>query len=131
MALTYERTSTREMDPRPGVKFATTYNRIRPATRRKMLADILAITEDIVKACENQNDYPIVNPLRDFSRTSGRPNYSAADIMSDLVNQIREGRDIPDAMVNRWNKLFAEWDEIQIEFVDSAQPSNNFGELFR
>ena len=131
MAMTYERIGTRTMDPRPGVKYSTTYNRIRPATRRRMLRDLQVVIDEIVDQCEYENDYAIANPLRDFPRTMGKDNYSAGEIMMDLKKQLESGKDVPNAMVYRWNKLFQEWPELEINFTDTATPSNQFGELFR
>lgn len=131
MAMIYERTSTRTMDPRPGVKFATTYNRIKPSVRRKMMRDIQAVIDEIVDECERTNDYSVAEPLRDFPRTGGQANYSAGDILMDLKRQLDSGKDIPDAMIGRWNKLFRDWDELQIEFTDTAEAQNTFKELFR
>ena len=130
MALKYERTGTRTMDPRPGVKYATVYNRITASTRRRMRKELLEITDEIVDECERQSDFPIIYPLQGFPRTEGRENYTAAEIMSDILNQLKDGKDIPDAMVYRWNKLFQDFPDINIEFVD-AQPKTNFKELFR
>lgn len=129
--MTYERIGTRTMDPHPGVKYSTTYNKIKPAVRRKMLRDIQIVIDEIVDQCEYENDYAIANPLRDFPRTMGKDNYSAGEIMMDLKQQLESGKDVPDAMVNRWNKLFRDWAELQIDFTDLDQPRNNFGSLFR
>jgi hypothetical protein len=131
MAKIYERTSTRTMDPRPGVKYATVYNRVRPAVRRKMLRDIQEVMDEIVDQCEHENDYPIVYPLKGFPRTLGQENYSAGDIMVDLKQQLESGKDVPDAMIYRWNKLFQEFPELQIEFADTAAPTNQYGALFQ
>jgi hypothetical protein len=96
-----------------------------------MARDIQAVINEILAQCEYENDYSIANPLRDFSRTGGKENYSAGDIMVDLKRQLEDGKDIPDAMVDRWNRLFREWPEIQIEFRDSAEARTNFNQLFR
>ena len=130
MAMIYEITSTRQMDPRPGVRYATVYNRIRPATRRQMLRDIQVVMDEIVDQCDLENDYPIVYPLRGFPRTNGQPNYSAGQIMTDLKQQLESGKDIPNAMVDRWNRLFGDWPEIQIEFRDSAEITTAFDRLY-
>lgn len=130
MALIYERTSTRTMDPRPGVKYSTRYNRITASTRRRMRRELLEITDEIVDECERQSDFPIIDPLKGFPRTEGRANYSAVEIMSDLLNQLKDGKDVPDAMVYRWNKLFEEFPDIQIQLVD-PQAQSNYNELFR
>lgn len=130
MALKYERTSTRTMDPRPGVKYSTVYNRIKPGVRRRMLRDIQEVIDEIIDECERQNDYAIAEPLKGFPRTLGKDNYSAGEIMMDLKQQLEAGKDVPDAMVYRWNKLFAEWPELQIEFEDDDQPKNTFGSLY-
>jgi len=131
MANIYERTSTRTMDPRPGVRYATVYNRVKPAVRRRMLRDIQAVIDEIIDQCELENDYCIAEPLKGFPRTLGQENYSAGEIMVDLKQQLESGKDVPDAMVYRWNKLFHDFAELQIEFTDAQAPTNQYGALFQ
>lgn len=128
MAFVYKRISTRTMDPLPGKNYATTYNRISPATRRQMIRDLTQVVEELLN--ENQNNELDI-PLVGFPRTGGQTNYSSAQIMYDILDQLDQGKDIPDAMLNRWNKLFKKFPDIQIELTDQDLASNNFGQLFQ
>lgn len=127
---TFIRKGTKQMDPRPGVKYATEYTQLNPAQRRKLKKHIESVMKMTLEAALTTNDYSVLQPLKGFPRTNG-DNYSAADIISDLNTQIDSGKDVPSGMLGRWNRLFEDFPEEQIDFSDEEGPSNNFGSLFK
>ena len=96
----------REMEPRPGTKFATRYIKQTPQEYDRLKSWLTNIAETIVDLCDHD---PIVaewftRPDPAFRRSQGQP-YSPEDLISDMLNQMARGRDLPQAMVDRWNRL--------------------------
>lgn len=126
---TFTRTSTKKMEPRPGVKYATEYTRLSKAERRRLRRFVEGIYEETLQAALTHNDYALLEPLRGFPRTHGQANYSAADVMQDMMDQLDANKDVPSGMLGRWNRLFDELPACQIEFAP-APPENNYQELY-
>ena len=124
---------TRQMEPKPGVKYATTYTRISPAERARLKLHVDAIILELCELSVAQRCTALEQPLRGFARTGAEPNYSAYDILADMKRQLESGKDIPSGMLGRWNRLFAEWPDVCIEF-DTPTPVrdvNTFRSIFR
>lgn len=126
---TFIRKGTKQMDPRPGVKYATEYTQLSPAQRRLLKRHIESTMRMVLEAALSQDDYSVLEPLKGFPRTRG-DNYSAAEIMNDLNQQLDSGKDVPSGMLGRWNRLFEDFADEQINFQDLAESKNNFGTLY-
>ena len=100
--------SRRDMEPRPGVRYATTYYLQSPRERQRTQEFIETVIQRVgTLALETPGGAEELDrPLPGFPRTGGRPNYSALDIMTDMLTQMAAGRDIPSGMLGRWNRLF-------------------------
>jgi hypothetical protein len=126
---------TRVMEPRDGVKYSTTYYQQNSEQAQEAFRHVREVAESIVDACEKDLDLKewVQSPLKAFPRTGVRPNYSMEDIVSDLLNQLDSGKDIPSGMVGRWNRLFDQtpWDIELEEYVSPrAQSAGLFNNLF-
>ena len=86
--------------------------------------------EVLIEAAQQGNPGLLEAPLKGFPRTSKKPNYSMLDIYLDLDAQYQRGEDYLDSKVGRWNRLFEDFPDAQIEF-EVEQPKNNFGGLFK
>ena len=123
--------STRQMEPKPGAKYATTYTRITAKQRDRLQRHVDDIIMELCEASVNQSCAAMERPLRGFPRTGNQPNYSALDIVADMQRQLAAGKDIPSGMLGRWNRLFAEWPDVCIEFVQpNTQPKTTFGSIY-
>jgi len=116
--------STKQMEPRYGNSYATTYYKLNNKERSTMKEFIEQIIMDVA-ICYDRNpelNKWIEHPLKKFKRTRGLPGYSLCEILGDLNHQINEGKDIPSGMMGRYNRLFkdTEWD---IELVSTRKPS--------
>jgi hypothetical protein len=127
---------TRVMEPREGAKYSTTYYQQNSEQARESFTHVRNVAEAIVDACERDLDLKdwVQTPLKAFPRTGVRPNYSTEDIVSDLLNQLDSGKDIPSGMIGRWNRLFEDtaWD-IELEEYVSTRAINTglFNNLFK
>jgi hypothetical protein len=126
---------TRVMEPRDGVKYSTTYYQQNSQQAQEAFKHVQEVATAIVDACERDLDLRewVQTPLKGFPRTGVRPNYSMEDIVSDLLNQLDQGKDIPSGMIGRWNRLFdlTPWD-IELEEYESPkeQRAGLFNKLF-
>jgi hypothetical protein len=71
----------------------------------------------------------LIQPLRGFPRRGQQPNYSAYDIYEDLRRQYQRGEDFLDSKIGRWNRLFEDWPDITVEFLE-PEAKNQFSNIF-
>lgn len=106
MATFYYRTR-REMEPRPGVKYATVYIKQDHAEHQRLLRWLVEIAENILSIGQIDPDIGqwFCRPMPDFRKSSRGEYYSPEDIITDMIDQLARGRDLPEAMLGRWNRL--------------------------
>ena len=121
----------RQMQPRAGVKYATEYYKQTPAeyTRlyehvKKTISTVLLELDSIGQAHE------LEVPLKGFPRTNRKPNYTAFDVMNDMLEQLDMQRDVPSGILGRWQRLFEDMPEFQIDMQEDRAPNPLFNELF-
>lgn len=121
--------SIRSMTPRPGVRYSTEYYRQTPAEYTRVTEHIEQVIVQVTRAAlAAQVD--LTEPLRGFPRTQRRPNYSAEDIMADMLDQVDHERDIASGLLGRWNRLFADNPDFLIEMTEESLPNPLFNKLF-
>lgn len=103
---TFYYNSIKEMDPRPGVKYATRYIKQTRAEHRRLQAWLAEIAEVIIGIAQQDPQVAewFSRPDPRFRRTD-RTYYSPEDLLTDMLDQMVSGRDLPQSMVDRWNKL--------------------------
>jgi len=127
---TFQVKNIKKMTPRPGVTYSTDYFQQSQRDYDKTAQWLIARIEELVTAAERLNDTSVLEqPLKGFKKTTSNDNYSAMDIMMDLLQQYRTGKDWPSGMVGRWNRLFDEYPEWQLEFT-LTEEKNNYRALF-
>ena len=131
MAKQFHYTSRKEMEPRPGVRYATTYYKQTQREYTRLRQHIYQVAADIMALCDSDLDTYRwwTTPLRGYKKTTGA-NYSPSEIVTDMVEQFAKQKDLPSGMLGRWSRLFADtdWD---IALV-SGRPTQEttFGQLF-
>ena len=103
----FEFTRLHEMTPRPGVKYSTTYIKQSPAEYQRLHQWLIKTGEDILGILERDADLAqwFSQPHADFRRSRRGEYYSPEDLLTDMIHQLSLGRDLPQAMVDRWNRL--------------------------
>lgn len=108
---------------------ASTYN-------KQSRADYLATNQHIQRywnwilehaVATNQAEI-LVKPLKGFPRR-GRDNYSAYDLYDALDKQFKRGEDYLDSHIDRWNRLFEDFPNVQVEF-EYPQATTTFDQVF-
>lgn len=112
----------KKMTPRPGRSYATEYYQQGREEQARCQAWVAATAQMITDRADETADgwITIQQPLRGFRRRESTGCYTALDIITDLLQQMVEGRDIPSGMLGRWNRLFADTDRT-IEMVPEAE----------
>jgi hypothetical protein len=96
-----------EMEPRPGQKFATVYIKQSDLEHSRLRNWLVQVAEHILGACEINASLAewFSSPHRDFKKRTRGEYYTPEDLLTDMINQLSLGRDLPEAMLNRWNRL--------------------------
>ena len=121
---TFKYRTERKMDPRPGVKYSTTYYK-QSADEYKRLQNHI---EDTVRQIEHHARESgifdqLKEPVKSFRKES-KEGYTTWEIVTDLRDQLRAGKDLPSGMLGRWNRLFDENPEIQITLEPERNTTN-------
>lgn len=119
MALFYYRKMI-TLEPRPGMRSGTTYIKQSQEEYDRLKSWLTRIAEDIVGTIELDPDLAgwFTRPQADFRKKKRGEYYSPEDIITDMLYQMSLGRDVPQAMIGRWNRL-TESTPWQIELVQS------------
>lgn len=102
------------MEPRPGVKYSTTYVKQTQDQRAALCNHIRWVVTEIADAMEQNPEWIdfVQTPLKGFKTTTGQ-NRSIVDIITDMTNEAKgiqrngDPKDFALAPIERWNKLFA------------------------
>ena len=127
--------SKKEMAPRGNNSFSTTYYKQHPhqiTESKKMLADIC---EFVYEQMETDPEYAefMTMPLKGFKREN-KPNYTPDDIITDMMQQYLDNKDLCSGMLGRWNRLFkgSEYEiELEEEISVLFKPRSNLLEIFK
>ena len=97
------------LEPRSGMKSGTTYIKQSQEEYDRLKSWLTHIAEDIVGILEIDPDLAnwFTRPQADFRKRQRGEYYSPEDIITDILNQMSLGRDVPEAMIGRWNRLCA------------------------
>jgi len=124
-------TSRKEMEPRPGTNFATTYYKQTQREYTRLRAHIYGVAAQIMAACDSDLDVYRwwTQPLRGYKKTTGGC-YTPAEIVTDMVEQFAKQKDLPSGLLGRWHRLFegTAWD---IELTSGVPArETTYGDLF-
>lgn len=99
--------SLREMEPRPGVRYSTTYIKQDIHEYERLKNWLVHIAESIIDISDFDADCAtwFITPMRDFRKSHRGEYYSPQDIITDMIDQMVHGRDLSSAMIGRWNRL--------------------------
>ena len=116
----------RAMEPRPGRTYATEYYKQSASERRRTKKHIESVIERVYeKAHESDTVEALTMPMKKFQRRETKGAYSILDIMSDMLEQMKSGKDIPSGMLGRWNRLFdGSGSEIEMVMESDLPPTN-------
>ena len=130
----YEYYATKELAPRPGNNFATTYYKMDKAETKRLQETVNALAssfDNLPKHELQEIDNALKGKLTSKRDTKGK--YTTRQIVKDLQKQLASGKDVPSGMIGRWNKAF-EGTDLDIILVKAGtkqeQTTSTFNELF-
>jgi hypothetical protein len=130
---TFKYKTENRMEPRPGANYATVYKQPVLAEKKRMqiwVEDACKQAEYLAKELDVWEEFKAdLLPNKKHRHLNG-PRYTRWEAMTDLRDQLRSGKDVPDAMVDRWNNAFEDNSDMQIEWEVDRPAGNNFGGLF-
>jgi hypothetical protein len=123
--------SIKKMLPKDGVKYSTEYYKQSPAEYTRTDEHIRSVMEQVITTADRNGILDELElPMPGFPRTNKQPNYSAMDVMRDMLDQINKEKDIPSGMLGRWNRLFGDNPELSIDMEEEKLPNPMFNKLF-
>jgi len=126
----------KRMNPRDGVKFSTEYYQMTARQHQTLLDHVIRVAQEVYQHAEATGQVAVLQePLAGFPRKStGKRNYTAEDVITDLLGYLSAGNDAPSGMIGRWRRLFAEFPEEDIDLIDridlEAAKNQTFTRLF-
>jgi hypothetical protein len=113
-----------EMPPIGNRKYATVYIKQTHPEHARLRNWLVQIAEQIIGACEVNASAAewFSQPMREFRKSQRGEYYTPEELLTDMIGQLAQGRDMPQSMVDRWNRLTAQtpW---QIELVEATGPT--------
>lgn len=108
------------MEPRPGVRYSTTYIKQTPAEYQRLRSWLMQIGENILDICQHDPSLTewFTRPMQDFRKSTRGQYYTPEELLTDMIDQMSLGRDLTQAMLSRWNRL-TEATPWQIELVEA------------
>jgi hypothetical protein len=132
MTRQFHYTSRKEMEPRPGTNFATTYYKQTQAEYNRLRQHIYLVGADMMARCDGNADHNLwaQTPMKAYRKSVRGQYYTPMEIVTDMLEQFSKQKDIPSGMLGRWNKLFAgtEWDFQLVSGTPARETT--FGQLF-
>jgi len=128
---TFQYKTQLSLEPRPGVRYATTYYKMTPAQSDRLIAWLASIGAAIDQVCDENPDWAewLNQPLKRFRKSRPGEYYTPLELLTDMLTQLTEGRDLPEAMVGRWNRLCGHTDW-QMHMTDQTPDRVRFDQVF-
>jgi hypothetical protein len=132
MTAEFQYTSRKEMPPRPGVNYATTYYKQSLKEYTLLRHHVYQVAAAIMAECDSDSAIYAwwTTPIKSYRKSTRGQYYTPSEIVTDMVEQLSRQNDVPSGMLGRWNRLFADtaWD-IRMTSGTPARPTQ-FGALF-
>lgn len=110
-----------DMPPRPGRRYHTTYIKQRRDQHQALLTWLIQIADQCATLCDLDPELAqwFAEPRPEFPTSEPGRWYSPEDILTDMIDQMSQGRDLAQAQLGRWNRLCAQtpW---HIELVEAT-----------
>jgi len=128
----FKYTTTKQLQPRPGTTFATTYYKQTESERERLKQHITTVSRQFALLAQHDPEAAawLQQPLRGYRKSTAGEYYSAGEIITDMVRQFEQKKDVPSGMLGRWQKLFKNT-EFDICLVPAQRrPDTTYGQLF-
>jgi len=115
-----------EMDPIGDNPYRTIYIKQSHHEHARLRNWLVEIAEQIIGTCEVNASAAewFTTPMREFKKSRKGQYYTPEELLTDMIQQLALGKDLPQSMVDRWNRLCQDtvW---EIHFSQSSQPKTS------
>jgi len=115
-----------EMDPIGDNPYRTIYIKQSHHEHARLRNWLVEIAEQIIGTCEVNASAAewFTTPMREFKKSRKGQYYTPEELLTDMIQQLALGKDLPQSMVDRWNRLCQDtvW---EIHFAQSSQPKTS------
>ena len=96
-----------EMDPIGSNPYRTVYIKQSHAEHARLKNWLVSIAEQIIGTCEINASAAewFSSPMPEFRKSRKGQYYTPEELLTDMIQQLALGKDLPQSMVDRWNKL--------------------------
>lgn len=96
-----------EMDPIGNNPYKTIYIKQSHAEHHRLQNWLIQVAEQIIGMTEVNASAAewFSSPMREFKKSRKGQYYTPEELLTDMIGQLAQGKDLPQAMVDRWNKL--------------------------
>jgi len=129
-------TNTKEMAPRDGKSYSTTYYQQSLDERKRVQKHINRTIQDIKTLPESAVSGWLETPLKKHNKRESKGKYSVFDVIRDMDREAKKMKkdglpgDFAQAPITRWNKVFEGCPERTIVMVQGSRSKNAFNQHF-
>lgn len=128
--------TTKEMAPRDGKSYSTTYYQQSLDERKRVQKHINRTIQDIKTLPESAVSGWLETALKKHTKRESKGKYSVFDVIRDMDREAKKCRkdglpgDFAQAPIDRWNKVFEGCPERTIVMVQGSRSKNAFNQHF-
>lgn len=128
--------TTKEMAPRDGKSYSTTYYQQSLDERKRVQKHINRTIQDIKTLPESAVSGWLETPLKKHNKRESKGKYSVFDVIRDMDREAKKMKkdglpgDFAQAPITRWNKVFEGCPERTIVMVQGSRSKNAFNQHF-
>jgi len=123
-----------EMQPIGKNPYRTVYIKQTHHEHARLRNWLVQVAEQIIGATEANASAAewFTTELRDFKKSQKGQYYTPEELLTDMITQLAQGRDLPQAMLDRWNRLTqgSPWEIELVASSDTTQPQQDRFALF-
>jgi hypothetical protein len=95
------------MDPIGRNPYKTIYIKQTHHEHARLRNWLVQIAEQIIGQCEVNASAAewFSTPMREFKKSQKGQYYTPEELITDMITQLAQGKDLPQSMVDRWNRL--------------------------
>lgn len=115
-----------EMDPIGKNPYKTVYIKQSHHEHHRLKNWLVQVAEQIIGTCETNASAAewFTSPLREFKKSRKGQYYTPEELLTDMIQQLAQGKDLPQAMLDRWNRL-TQGTPWEIELIQDAHAKSS------
>lgn len=121
-----------KMEPIGKKTYQTTYIKQSHHEHARLKNWLVQVAEQIIGATEINASAAewFTSPMREFRKSQKGQYYTPEELLTDMITQLAQGKDMPQSMIDRWNRLTngTQW---EIELLEDTGASKPVGSQYK